>query len=159
MIIGRRIVAAALFATIAHGARAQNLLDNPSFDQDVTLWNVTTFSTWSGQENHGGSAAGNDSGSREISTTGSDSASQCVAVMPNTAYVLQSWIEENPLREFDPCSSPSWNLEIAWFSNSLCSTGPLGAALKVSIGTIPLGWYENADVAYSPQTANSALVT
>src|SRR3569832_1283434 len=114
-----RFIAVAIFAAIANGAVAQNLLENPSFDQDLSRWDVTTFSTWSNTENHGGSAAGADSGSLEISTIGSEDASQCVAVTANTVYALQSWIEEDPLRELKPRSSPGWNLQVSWFGDSM----------------------------------------
>jgi hypothetical protein len=103
--------------------------------------------------------SGADSGSLEISALDMDSASQCVPVASNTTYVLHSWIEKNPSPEFRPCDDPSWNIQIAWSSDSICTNPPVGTAQMASSDPIPLGWYGNVLVATSPDTANSALIT
>src|ERR1700756_3234178 len=89
-------------------AVAQNRLQNPSFDNDLSPWQGSASSVWS-TLNHGSS----DSGSLQM-TTSYATTSQCVLIVPNENYELAAWIEQDPLREFDPCPTPSWDFAVEW---------------------------------------------
>jgi hypothetical protein len=165
MSIRNRVIGAAVLVAMAHGVGAQNLIENSAFDVDIASWTPSAFSTWSNKENHGGSDSGDASGSLQVSTSSYDSAFQCVAVTPGEAYSLQAWIEEDPIPNVDPCSSPGWNIQITWFDDSLCQGNGFLNLQKINKNPIPLGWNLTTIDAYAPdfpqgrQVANSVKIS
>ncbi len=159
---GRCVVPAAILMAASRFSTGQNLLDNPAFDVDTSSWTTSAFATWDGTQNHGNGESGDQSGSLRISTSTFDSAFQCTAVMPGEVYSLQTWIEEDPLREVDPCPTPRWSLQLAWFDDAKCQGNEILSLQKTTQGTVPLGWYLNSVDAYAPsvpQQANSVKIT
>ena len=50
-------------------AVAQNLIQNPRFDNDTTGWDLSMYSTWSNRVDHGDSPFSGDIADRDTTTT------------------------------------------------------------------------------------------
>jgi hypothetical protein len=121
-------------------ANAQNFVQNPNFDADLSSWETTIGTSWSSAHDHSDLQSGTG-GSLQISTTTSDSAKQCIAAQSNATYVFDAWIRKDPNPQFAPCSNPSWQVSRFWFSDASCTIFS-GGSVDSSIGDISTNWFE-----------------
>ena len=119
---------------LADGAAAQNLLNNPDFDQNkgLTGWNTKMavgtcpMNTDCGHMYASDSECCGRSDSGSASSTSAfsqfDELSQCVSsIQPDTAYDASVWIQVTPVP--GPNQAPKPSLGVAWYASADC-TGP-----------------------------------
>ncbi|MEP6482988.1 MAG: hypothetical protein ABJB01_00975 [Rudaea sp.] len=137
-------------------AQAQNLVQNPNFDQDATGWDLSMFTTWSNRVDHGDSPL---SGALQISTRDADSARQCIELRGSTAYAVSMWVEKDPQPDIAPCATPNNHIQIELRSAAQC-----GGSTTLYFGSIerlpePEGWQHFMGEITTQDTTRSALVT
>lgn len=143
-------------SAIASQAIAQNLVQNPQFDADTAGWQTSIGSTWSNAHDHSDFQNGTG-GSLQISTSTSDSATQCIPVNSNTKYVADVWIRKDPNPQFAQCSNPSYQVNYSFYSDGACQNF-LSADLGLSFGEISTDWFDRPTTLTSPPTASTLQV-
>lgn len=153
-----RIFFAVVLMAAATAAAAQNVIQNPSFDTDATGWTTGPWTTWSPRQDHTPETLGLG-GSLQIDTGLPDSAKQCFAVKPNTAYIFSTWFMQDPTSDFAPCSNPNWSLEISWWDGVDCTQTQTASPLEtIPLGEIPKHWTQLTFLHTTPPQTDHAQV-
>jgi Carbohydrate binding domain len=151
----KRIV---LFLAMMGGAAvatAQNLIQNPGFDEDASGWDLSMFSTWSNRVDHGDSPF---SGALQITTRTTDTGAQCVNLRGATTYTVSVWAEKDPQPSIAPCATPGSTVGLNYFDAQQCA-GPTNLEF-IFAERIPEpdGWQHFSGSFKTPETTQSALL-
>ena len=137
-------------------AHAQNLVQNPNFDSDMSAWTTTIGNNWSNAHDHSDFQNGTG-GSLQISTSTSDFALQCIPINSNTPYVADVWIRKDPNPQFAQCSNPSYQVNYRFYSDGACQNF-LTAYLGLSFGDISTDWFDRRTILDSPPNTSTLQV-
>ncbi len=137
-------------------ATGQNLLDNPSFELDLSGWTLQAPSDihWDTRDTAGLPTSGS---ARIAEDTASATASlyQCLAVSAGSTYTMGS-------RVFVPASQDaqaSAGVSLDWYSSGDCTTGSLGESGDSLAGGIEETWSRISIAALAPPGASSVAAT
>jgi Carbohydrate binding domain len=152
----KRLAMLAAMMGIAGSLNAQNLVENSTFDTDVSGWDLSTYSTWSDRVDHNNSPY---SGALQVTTRDKDFAAQCVELRGSTTYAVSIWVEKDTQASIAPCASPNHGLDIELRNTSQC-----GGETTLFLSTLrqipePNGWQHILGEIKTQTTTRSALVT
>jgi hypothetical protein len=152
----KRFVLLLAMMSAAATAGAQNLIQNPAFDENATGWDLSMYSTWSNRVDHGDSPF---SGALQITTRTTDSDTQCIDIRGTTRYAISLWVEKDPQPSLSPCSGTSSGAMVHFFNAKQCSgpeAGQMGFARRLPE---PEGWQHFLGTFTTDGTTQSASLS
>jgi hypothetical protein len=137
-------------------ARAQNLVQNPQFDNDPAGWDLSEHATWSNRIDLDGSPT---SGTLQISTGTTDYATQCIELRGDTRYAFSFWAEKDPQPAIAPCASPGHYTMISLLDGPQCAGSETSSFGTAEQRPDPDGWQHAETTFMTPAATKSGRLS